>query len=132
MADYVTAAGNAFAWHELYVPNAEEAKSFYTEMLGFSALDYDMGPMGNYPMLISQESPIAGIMATSNNPDMANVPPHWSVYFAVSDVDASVAKCESLGGSLIVPAMDVPNVGRMALLRDPQGATFWVFKSANG
>jgi len=53
-------------------------------------------------------------------------PPHWNVYFAVEDVDGSAARAEELGGKTIAPAMDVPGVGRMAMLADPQGALFWV------
>ena len=54
------------------------------------------------------------------------VPPHWNIYFGVEDVDATVAKAEGLGGTPAVPAMDVPGVGRMAMVTDPQGAGFWV------
>jgi predicted enzyme related to lactoylglutathione lyase len=58
------------------------------------------------------------------NPPMEGVPPHWNVYFNVDDVDVTVAKALDLGGSVVAPAFDVPGVGRMAVLSDPQGATF--------
>ena len=57
-------------------------------------------------------------------PPMQGVPPHWNVYFNVADVDASIAKAEELGAKTVVPAFDVPDVGRMAVLTDPQGAMF--------
>jgi len=57
-------------------------------------------------------------------------PPHWNVYFNVEDVDASVAKAEELGAKSAVPAMDVPGVGRMAMVGDPQGAMFWLMAAA--
>jgi uncharacterized protein len=57
---------------------------------------------------------------------MEGVPPHWNIYFNVEDVDASVAKAEELGGKTVAPAFDVPGVGRMAMVSDPQGASFWV------
>lgn len=132
MSEHAIAAGTTFPWHELYVPDAEAGKSFYKEALGWDSQDFDMGEMGNYPMLIANGKPIAGIMGTANNPDMSSVPPHWSVYVAVEDVDSTVSKVESLGGSVVVPAMDVPSVGRMCLLQDPQGAHFWVYKSESG
>jgi predicted enzyme related to lactoylglutathione lyase len=50
--------------------------------------------------------------------------PHWNVYFNVEDVDATVAKAEQLGASVVAPAFDVPGTGRFGYLRDPQGATF--------
>ena len=53
---------------------------------------------------------------------------HWLTYFAVSDTDATVAKADSLGGKITVPATDIPGVGRFAILQDPQGAHFAVIK----
>jgi len=58
------------------------------------------------------------------------VPPHWAVYIGVDDVDARLAKCVELGATVLVEPMDVQTVGRMALIQDPQGATFWLFKDA--
>src|SRR5207247_1819898 len=56
------------------------------------------------------------------------VPPHWLTYVAVEDVDASAQSGASLGGNVLMPPMDIPNVGRMAVLKDPQGAVFAIFK----
>jgi predicted enzyme related to lactoylglutathione lyase len=50
--------------------------------------------------------------------DMAS---HWSIYLRVTDVDATVAKAQSLGGSVCVPAFDAPGVGRIAMIGDPTG-----------
>jgi predicted enzyme related to lactoylglutathione lyase len=58
-------------------------------------------------------------------------PAHWNVYFNVEDVDASVTKAQELGGAAVVPAMDVPGVGRMSMVADPQGAMFWVMAAAD-
>jgi predicted enzyme related to lactoylglutathione lyase len=52
------------------------------------------------------------------------VPSYWLPYFAVDDAEASVGKARSLGATVIVPPMDIPNVGRFAVLQDPQGAAF--------
>ena len=60
-------------------------------------------------------------------PDAA-IPPHWQPYVAVEDVDATTAKAKELGGSVLAEPMDVPTVGRIAVLRDPQGATFGIIK----
>jgi predicted enzyme related to lactoylglutathione lyase len=59
-------------------------------------------------------------------PMMAGIPPHWNVYFNVTDVDATAAKAESLGGKAFAPAFDVPEIGRLAGVADPSGATFWL------
>jgi predicted enzyme related to lactoylglutathione lyase len=70
------------------------------------------------------ETGIAGLMTL---PD-ATVPPHWQPYVAVDDPDATTAKAKELGGAALMEPMDVPKVGRIAVLRDPQGATFGIIK----
>lgn len=131
MSEHATAVGKTFPWHELYSADAAASSAFYRDALGFHAESMDMGEMGNYPMLIANGMPVAGVMQTAGNPEMENVPPHWAVYLAVEDVDARLAKCTELGATVMVPPMDVPTVGRMALLQDPQGATFWIYKAEN-
>jgi predicted enzyme related to lactoylglutathione lyase len=58
----------------------------------------------------------------------ATVPPHWQPYVAVGDPDATTAKAKDLGGAVLAEPMDVPKVGRIAVLRDPQGATFGIIR----
>jgi len=80
-----------------------------------------MGEAGTYTLLTNAEGrQIGGAM----NPATEDVPPHWNVYFNVEDVDATVARTQELGGTVVAPAFDVPGVGRMAVLADPQGAMF--------
>ncbi|HMS54558.1 MAG TPA: VOC family protein [Fimbriimonadaceae bacterium] len=128
MSDFATNVGNTFCWHELYCANAEEGVKFYTEAFGWGTESMDMGPMGTYPMLNANGMSVAGVFGTAAHADMADVPPHWAIYIAVDDVDAKLAHCQSLGAMLLVGPMDVPTVGRMALMKDPVGATFWLFK----
>jgi len=61
-------------------------------------------------------------------PDMGAMPPNWGVYFAVDDCDAMVQKATSLGTRTYMPPTDIPNVGRFAVLADPQGAAFNIIK----
>jgi hypothetical protein len=91
--------------------------------------DYPMGEMGTYKMLKVNGVAVAGIMETSL-PELANVPPHWSVYLAVDNVDGRLEKCIQLGATLVHGPMDVPNVGRMVLISDPQGAHIWLYQPA--
>ena len=74
------------------------------------------------------EDDVAGMMEITE--EMGPIPPHWGVYFGVDDADAAVKKAESLGGSIIIPAMDIPEIGRFAGIQDPQGAMFSVFQPA--
>jgi predicted enzyme related to lactoylglutathione lyase len=60
------------------------------------------------------------------------VPPNWLVYFASDDVDATAAKAAKAGGKTIVPPGDIPDMGRFAVLADPQGAVFAIFRPAPG
>ena len=84
-----------------------------------------MGEM-DYKLLKVGDTEVAGVMQIT--PEMGPVPPNWMVYFAVDDVDATVAKAQSLGANVLVPGMDIPEVGRFATLTDPQGAAFSIFK----
>ncbi|BBS87353.1 MULTISPECIES: VOC family protein [Aeromonas] len=124
--EHALAEGSTFTWHELYVPDGEAGIRFYTEVLGWESQLMEMEG-GNYPMLVVNGRPVAGVQSTRDNPQMAGVPPHWATYIAVDDVDARLAKVTRHGGSLVVPAMDIPTVGRMALIADPQGAHIWLF-----
>jgi predicted enzyme related to lactoylglutathione lyase len=63
-------------------------------------------------------------------PEMGPIPPHWMVYVAVNDCDATVQKTTELGGGVIRPAEDIPNIGRYAILRDPASAVFAIIKPA--
>lgn len=127
MSDFAKLVGSVFPWHEVNVPDSEGAKAFYSGALDWGTQSQDMGEMGEYTMFTKDGVPMAGLMPTVG--ELANVPPHWSVYIGVDDVDARLVKIQALGGTVVVPAMDVPTVGRMALCHDPQGAHFWIFKS---
>ncbi len=107
-------------WNEVVTPDIPRAMQFYADVLGMSSEDSPMGD-DTYTVLSNAAGrQIGGAM----NPPMEGVPPHWNVYFNVDDVDATVAKALDLGGSVVAPAFDVPGVGRMAVLADPQGAMF--------
>ncbi len=129
MDQHALNTGNTFVWHELYTANLQASLDFYTQALGFGTESMDMGDMGSYNMLTMNGKAVAGVMDTNQLP-MPGVPPHWAVYLAVDDVDARVEKCVSLGASVLVPAMDVPTVGRMCLITDPQGSNIWLYKAA--
>ncbi|MGV3618163.1 MAG: VOC family protein [Fimbriimonas sp.] len=125
LQEFTNAVGNNFPWHELNVPDVPAAVAFYTAALGFGTKQMDMGEMGSYSMLTRDGQGIAGMMDTNHLPHP--VPPHWAVYLAVDDVDARLEKCTALGATIVVPAMDIPTVGRMSLIADPLGAHIWLF-----
>jgi hypothetical protein len=124
--NFTTTVGKTFIWHELYSPSTEKAKEFYTKVLGWETETMSMGEAGDYTMFKVNGTSVAGIMATDNEM-MKDVPPHWSVYIRVDDVDATMAKATEAGGTVLHGPMDVPTVGRMVLIKDPQNATIWFF-----
>lgn len=122
--------GKTFVWHELYTPDTEASKKFYQEALDMGSTEMPMGGAGSYTMLTRDGQAVCGMMAT-NTPEMQSmqVPPHWAVYLSVDDVDARLKKAQECGATLVVPPIEVPTVGRFALIADPQGAHIWLFKS---
>lgn len=116
----------AMMWNELLTSNSDGAIEFYSGLLGVSRGE-TMGDMG-YTLIRAQETEVAGVLQIT--PEMGPVPPNWMIYFGVDDVDETVAKVQSLGGSVLVPGTDIPAIGRFATLRDPQGAPFSIFKGA--
>lgn len=122
--------GRTFTWHEVYTPDVQKTIDFYTGALDFGTTSMDMGGDFTYNMLTKDGHGVCGVMGT-NTPEMKDVPPHWSVFLAVDDVDARLEKCKALGAEVIHGPMDVPTVGRMVLIKDPQGAIIWLYKSAH-
>jgi uncharacterized protein len=110
-------------WNECVTPDVPTAVAFYAAVLGMGSEDMDMGEAGTYTVL---HNALGRQVGGAMNPPMEGVPPHWNVYFNVEDVDASVTRTEELGGKTMAPAFDVPGVGRMAMVADPQGASFWL------
>ena len=117
----------AVAWHEVRTDNGGETQKFYTELFGWGTEGMSMGDMGVYTMFTTDGKPFAGIIDLKAM-GMEGTAPGWTVYFNCDDVDAGVAKVIAMGGKVFVPAMEVPTVGRMACVGDPQGTSFWLFK----
>ena len=120
----------AMFWHELLTTDQSAALEFYVAALGV-----ERGPVmeqNQYHMLNAGGTEVAGVMQIT--PDMGEFPPHWTVYFGVESTDETVARAQSLGATVFVPATDIvpfegqPPIGRFAAMADPQGAAFNVFQ----
>ncbi len=128
----VVQENGSLAWNELMTNNVDACGKFYTQTFGYKTEAQDMGSMGVYTLFKVPSDPTknaAGMMGFP--PDMKNVPPHWLSYITVSDVDASAKKVKALGGTVIVPGTDIPKIGRFAVIQDPQGASFALYKNAH-
>ena len=117
----------AFSWNELMTSDPAAAAAFYGALFGWKIKDPDEA-MGGYRVISVGEAGVGGIMASPK--DAPPMPPHWGCYVTVENMDTTLATCESLGGKCIVPPMDVPGVGRMAVILDPQGAALSVIQYA--
>jgi predicted enzyme related to lactoylglutathione lyase len=118
MADEMPKKGT-FCWNELATTDPDKAKKFYTELLGWTTEDMPM-PTGTYTMFKSGKTSTGGLFKIT--PEMGKVNPHWMGYIMIEDADEAAKKVEKLGGKVIVPPMDIPNVGRMVTILDPTGA----------
>lgn len=113
-----------FVWYELITSDPDAASAFYGPMLGWSVADSGM-PDFDYRIASTGEAPIAGIMRPLEG---ASLPPAWLGYIGVDDVDATVAAIREAGGAVHMEPWDLPGVGRLAFVADPQGALFYVMK----
>ncbi|MDE2446618.1 MAG: VOC family protein [Alphaproteobacteria bacterium] len=109
---------NPFIWHDLITPDVEAAKTFYGAVVGWTF----EAQMPEYHVAKIKEGGMGGIMAQPDN--MKGMPPFWSGYIYVTDVDAACAKIKKLGGKVHREPWDVPHVARMAVVGDPTGANF--------
>ena len=117
----------AFSWNELMTTDPAAAVEFYSALFGWSAHDMP-SPEGNYNIMKIGEESVGGIMSI---PAMAKgAPPSWGSYMTVDDIDVTVSKATELGATVLLEPQDVPTVGRLSVIRDPQGAVFHIISYA--
>lgn len=117
----------AFCWADLNTPDVARAGEFYTKLFGWTLEKDEKDPSG-YTHIKNGDEYIGGIPSAEHlNP---NAPPHWLLYFETSNCDASVEKAKRNGAKVFFGPESMENVGRLAVLSDPQGAVFSVFQSA--
>jgi predicted enzyme related to lactoylglutathione lyase len=120
MSTVKTAAG-AFVWHDHMSDDVAKATKFYSELLGWQTEIWKPGQF-DYPMINAN-----GKMHGGFGPAQGGAPAHWIGHVLVEDVDDTAAKAEAAGGTLLGEPMDIPEVGRMVFIRDPQGAVVSAF-----
>lgn len=125
----MTSTAAPFCWYELMTTDLAAAQAFYAKVVGWSTRDSGM-PGFAYSLLSSGGLDVAGAMALPPHLVEAGVPPHWIGYVRVEDVDAMLPRLVAAGGSVHKPAEDIPGVGRFAVVADPHGAGFCLFREA--
>jgi hypothetical protein len=123
----VFATHGAFSWCELMTTDPAAALEFYTALFGWGSKAMEM-PNGTYTTLQVGETSIAGM--TTIPAETPGMPPSWGCYVTVDDVEAVCLRAQELGGKVLMPVMEIPTVGRMAVIQDPQGATLSVITYA--
>jgi uncharacterized protein len=114
----------AFCWNELVTSDAESAANFYGQLFGWKAEAFPGGMP--YTLFKADGRQVAGLMA---RPD-PQIPPQWLAYVHVEDVEASTKRARELGAKIWLEPKDVPTVGRIAVIQDPQGAPLGIFQPA--
>lgn len=118
-----------FIWHDYMAPDVAEAQAFYTAVFGWGIQEW---PEFAYWMWTIDGEPRGGFAAFDDRLRSAGVPPHWMTYVAVADADATAAQAKALGARTVLPAEDIPDVGRFVAVQDPQGAWFQLFTPSGG
>ena len=112
-------------WSELMTTDMKAAEAFYDKVVGWTSEPFPSSPMPYTSFNRSGEKPVAGLM---ERPEGMNMPPFWSMYVAVPKLEDAVAQIKRLGGSELSEVIEVPTVGRMQMLKDPQGAAFYIIQ----
>jgi len=120
----------ALTWTELSTNDTKKAAVFYTHLFGWGAKVGGEG-VNAYTEFSVNGRPGAGMMDSKVYGPDNKVPPNWMPYFQVADADATANKAKELGGNLLVPPTDIPDVGRFSVVQDPQGAVFAIIKMAH-
>lgn len=118
-----------FVWHELLTGDVDAAKAFYSEVIGWKTQPFEGSP-DPYTMWCVGDQPIGGVMALPEQATAQGAPNHWIGHVYTADVDATAAKVEGLGGKLLSPVQDIPQVGRFVIVQDPQGAVISAYQPA--
>jgi len=112
-------------WSELMTTDVKGAEDFYKKVVGWTAEPFPNSPN---PYIQFKRSGGAGAAGLMERPQGMNMPPFWSIYLAVPDLDEAVKNVTRLGGSELSEVITVPTIGRMQMLKDPQGAAFYVIQ----
>ena len=123
----------AFCWAECSTTDFDGSKAFYSEVFG---LDLEETPItgGTYGRFQKSGKDVAGLTPQQDQEREQGIPPHWNTYIAVEDADLVAKEAEGLGATIVAPAFDVLESGRMAVVMDPTGAaiSFWQAKEHIG
>lgn len=117
----------SFVWYELMTTDTKAAEAFYSDVIGWTAEDTSI-PGVAYTTFLTDGVRLAGLMDLPEDARRMGAPPAWIGYIGVDDVDAAAEKTIALGGKVHRQPEDIPAIGRFAVVADPHGAAFCLFK----
>ena len=117
---------NPFIWQELVTSDEETSGEFFGKLLGWSLKKIDAGEFGTYTLFQKDGQDVAGMM--SPTPDTPGQGSYWHSYIAVDDIDSCANRAVLLGGDVLVPPHEVPDVGRICAVSDPTGAIVYLMQ----
>jgi hypothetical protein len=112
-------------WNQCQTPDPGRAAEFYAAVFGYGIDEVDVGTEQPFRVLQVEGKPVGGVREPV--PQMGSAP-QWSVTFSVANTDETIAKAQELGGEVLLEPMDLPDIGRIAVLKDPVGALFQVIQ----
>ncbi len=112
-------------WYELMTSDPGAAETFYTKVVGWTSAPFNESPS---PYTVFKRSGDVGVAGLMKTPDGVNMPPFWSMYVGVPQLDEAIERIKRAGGSSLSGIIEVPTVGRMAMMKDPQGAAFYIMQ----
>ncbi len=129
MPEITSYAPGTPSWVDLSTTDEKGALAFYGALFKWEDDPQEIGPDSFYHIQKLNGLDVGGISQQMEEERSQGVPPHWNTYLSVTTVDDTIAKAQQAGGALIAGPMDVFDAGRMAVLQDPQGATFSVWQA---
>ena len=114
-------------WYELMTTDMKAAESFYKAVVGWTSKPFEGSPQPYTTFNRSGELPVAGLMT---RPQDLNAPPFWAMYVGVPKLEEAAGHITRLGGTQCSPVIEVPGIGRMQMMSDPQGAAFYIYEPA--
>lgn len=118
-------------WYELMTTDAQGAAAFYGPILGWTAQPPMPGGMDYRTVQAADGDYVAGILPLTPEMTAHGARPCWLGYIGVDDVDRTLGTIAAAGGRMLMPARDVPQVGRIAMVADPQGVPFYIMTTAS-
>jgi uncharacterized protein len=119
-----------FVWYDLMTSDTKAAEAFYRGVIGWTMKDSGMADR-SYTILSAGPVMVAGLMPIPDDARAMGVPPCWTGYIAVDNVDTYATRVKAAGGAIRRPPEDIPGVGRFAVAADPGGAMFILFKGSS-